>query len=427
MLNLAQRLAIPPPVRSRPGTSGASMSAVGVTGKKGSRLTHANASIRNTGSGEKGLQGGGARVASRPPNVESMTTRGHLLFGPWGDVGAMSTDDLRRRWKLSGMQTSTGAGTVGAASGAELRALWLELQHMSRASMYMHDEIKYLGAPLQVSHGNRALTNTTSCSGDAKPCVRESGSGESCLRDASLDLPCAGGSPLGELSTRWRTLTSVPPGSKSASGRASETTSQSRRSLSTANVCGTELDAVEDQRLYAQTCVEKLSAFSNGARRIAARRPAYDDDAGSLVGDCLRKRWHEAFTQGESDVGALGRRELVARLNRARGYQGVGGMSSVGLRKHWSAVCSEDVDIVQDEPCHTVVEHGGTSVGGGGSEYVCEAAMSAPRGDAEDNPVVHSAATTTPASGGGCAVGAATTAVLYNRWCAAGDRTAPVG
>lgn len=260
VLNLAQRLAIPPPMCSRSTTPGASMLA---------------------GEGER-EEKERTRLGGTPTSTREM------LFGPWGDVGAMSSDDLRRRWKFS---AAPGAATVGASSTSELRSCWRELQCRS---ICVRREGEYFGtAAFQVSHVARTRAENMSCSGNSEPLGSQVGAGESCFPTTSPDSPCAGGHSLGELSVRWCNLKRVPPGTTSRCDSADET--------------------------------------SHGELSPSFER----NDSGGLGAAVLRKRWHEA--NGVNGVGALTVSELRGSLRRAIGSQGVGGIPVAELATRWNA------------------------------------------------------------------------------------------
>ena len=339
MLNLAQRLAIPPPVRSRPSAPGATMSAGGNRERKDNV-----SSTQNVGPEEKDLQTEGAGVASRPPNVESMTTRGHLLFGPWGDVGAMSADDLRRRWKFSGMETSNApnAATVGADSAAELRSSWRDLQNLSRAFTCMQNEREVLGTPRQVSRDAQARADVSSCSGEAEPHGNEIGSGNCNSQVATPDSPCAGGSSLGELSSRWRTLARVSSGRCSAgSDDAPDEISIGERS-SSAKIASVDRKRIAELEIVPGQVSVDASSTPSVLATPTRSSSVFDDDVGSLAGDSLQSRWRDAFRQGERDVGATDVRALAARFSLVKGPQGVGGVPNANLTSRWVAARSKE-------------------------------------------------------------------------------------
>lgn len=265
VLNLAQRLAIPPPVCSRPTTSGSSVPA-GEGGHNGKE--------RN-------------RLGDTPTSTREM------LFGPWGDVGAMSTDDLRRRWKFS---AAPGGATVGAASASELCSSWRELQ--SRSST----------AALQVSHGARTRADNISCSGHAEGFVGQVGGRGSYFPTANPDFPCAGECPLEELSLRWRNFTRIPP----------ETISRPDRAH---HVAADETSHGEPSPIFER------------------------NDSGGLGAAVLRKRWHEA--NGVNGVGALTISELRGNLSLAVGSQGVGGIPIAELATRWSASITGSEQSIQ--------------------------------------------------------------------------------
>ena len=335
MLNLARRLAIPPPVRSRASTSGTTMSNGG--SREGKDRQSNCSSTQHVGDEEKEVQGGSGAVAPRPLNVESMTTRGQMLFGPWGDVGAMSTDDLRRRWEFSGMETSSApyAVTVGAASAAELRSSWRNLQHLSHAFTYMRSEREVSETPRQVSRDTQARADASSCSGEAELHGNDKGPGECDFQVATPDSPCAGGSSLGELSSRWRTLARASLGKCSTVNDASDDISIGRRSssMNKASVdrkCTTEPQFVPDQ------------VSANVSPAPFEDSPVFDDDVGSLAADCLKSRWLNACKQGERDVGATEVKALADRFCLVRSAQGVGGVSNSDLTSRWTAARSKE-------------------------------------------------------------------------------------
>lgn len=432
MLNLAQRLAIPPPVRARPNISGASMSAGEAGGPKEGGANPASAPSADCGSDQKvPHREHAAVVTSRPVDVESMTSRGHLLFGPWGDVGAMSPGELRRRWKFSGVQSSAApvAATVGAASPSELASSWRELQHMSRASMYMRGSREFVGTPLQVSHGSHATRAEVSrCSTDRlsihEPNIHlgEVAPGRSSV-PASPDSPCAGGAPLSELSARWRELARVPTGTTAVTRRASDAASYGRRPI--LSFAGQEF--VDQLRLPGQMRVqgaERRTATSvDVAMRVDASQPP-DEDAGSMSSGSLRRRWHKAFHCKSRDVGAADVTELAVRLAQAKGSQGVGGLSNAFLRKRWPAACTEDAEHEQDDNKHECENAVGDATKSG------ELAIDAPGICVENPSVLGSNYNAKLSILGEQSVGAASVSALYKRWRAAhgkGSRAAPVG
>lgn len=330
VLNLAQRLAIPPPMCPRPSTSGAPMPA---------------------GEGER-EEKERTRLGGTPTSTREM------LFGPWGDVGAMSMDDLRRRWKFS---AAPGAATVGAASASELRYSWQQLQ--SRSSMYVQSERGYLGmAAPQLSDGACTRAENMSCSGNAEAFLSQVGGGESCSPIASPDSPCAGGTSLGELSVRWCSLTRIPP----------ETTSRRDRAHHAA------VDT------------------SHGEQAPFFER----NDSGGSSALVLRKRWQIA--NGVNGVGALTVSELAASLSLAIGPQGIGGIPVAELGKSWNAasMATERNTHANDSVLNESVD----------------------KGTMED-----SVDTMKPPYQREQGIGAVSTSTLHSMWCAAGDRSAPVG
>lgn len=272
MLNLAQRLAIPPPVRSRPSTSASSVSS-----REGIREEK-----------EEQLRFGG-----------TSPTLAREMLGQGGDVGAMSADDLRRRWRFSGLQapTSSGVKTVGAASAAELRASWRALEHTARSSMYMPS-------------GRDACTGVSSlsCSTNTNLCAIGSRSPV-----ANLDSLCAGGNSTGDISRRWNSLPRFPL-ARTTSEHNSGSTHHSAETVSHGGS-------------------HRASAISSPASSEGAL-PFERSDVGEVGASHLQRRWHEAIEVG--DVGGIEARDLSLRLPDALGgVEDIGGLNSRCLQERW--------------------------------------------------------------------------------------------
>lgn len=418
MLNLAQRLAIPPPTRSRP--VAAHMPAAGMGGRKEGNTVAL--SSPHDESGEKGghdkdyLRVGG----SRPLAVESMTARGHLLFGPWGDVGAMSTEDLRRRWNFSSVQTSTApsAATIGAASAADLRSSWRELQNMSHASARVSNEHDRVEMHRQTPHGFRFLRDAKSSCEVGTNWGDTHSSGAS-FELATPDSPCAGGSPLRDLSSRWRALARVPVSAGSSQKKsAGHDVARTRQSNSMLDAHVAHAEDSRQRKLPGET-----STMDFGRRvktRSEVEKPQFDEDIGDATSDFLRQRWNDVL--GEGHVGSTEVKELAIRLARAKGAQGVGALPIASLKKCWSPPCSRATGLSPDMHLSTLTDHEERSVGGDdvGSDVAGTFKMS-------ENVSSGSFLVAKTSAASEEAVGAASNVVLYRRWCAANGAAAPVG
>ncbi|CAM9093876.1 unnamed protein product [Hapterophycus canaliculatus] len=274
MLNLAQRLAIPPPARSRPPTSAAPVSS--------------SEGIRE----EKEEQ-------PRFGGISPTLAREMLVQG--GDVGAMSADDLRLRWNFLGWQApaTSGATTIGAASAAELRTSWRTLEHTSRSSMYMRS-----------GHDAYAGASNLSCSTDAEVCAIGSRSPA-----PNLDSPCAGGNSPGELPLRWSHLPRIPL----AISTLADNISGAHQTAEPLSRCGS--NHAPATAIGFSACNADVMPFEMG-------------DVGGLGTFHLRRRWHEAVEI--SDVGALEPRKLSLRLTHALGgVEDIGGLDAICLLERW--------------------------------------------------------------------------------------------
>lgn len=373
MLNLAQRLAIPPPVSSR----------------------------RITPSASTTTAVGGGRAEKAGVKLRGSTSSREMLFGPWGDVGAMSADDIRRRWKFSSAQTSSspGAETIGAASASEIRCAWRELQQ----SMCMQNQRAVSGAPIPVSESSHSRANHLSCCGDAHDSVRESGDDMTGLPNASPHSPCAGASSPTELSIRWRSLPKIPP-IRAAS-----------KEDSTDAVCS-------DIGGLSTPCLRVRWRGENGLEGVGHLAVSELSDRldlamesqgiGSLSAMSLRERWHEA--NGLRGVGHLAVSELSDRLDLAIGSQGVGGSSASYLRERWhEAIGLEGVG-------HMAISELSNRLGLGPAHAIVEKRLNANilekqvDGDNSNRKQLVEA-------------GSTTTAVLRTRSCVATRKSAPVG
>lgn len=433
MLNLAQRLAIPPPLRARPPTSAASVSEGAGQKFDLSIEVSAKSDVKDVLADEE-------VVTPSSPHAGSMTAHGHLLFGPWGDVGAMTPKELRRRWKVSNLQTSTlpvtFAADVGAASLRKLASSWRELQRMSRASSITsavehgldalapssfhqipkaEDGLGVYALPEQATfprHGSRGAR------GNGPP-------GHASASDS--DDPSVGDVPLGDLSARWRALTRVPPGS--GYRRSSTVTSRlSADSFSDFEPLSTpDLKTKHALPVASAGCMDEASVgFVSSDSDIMTCQ----ETVGSLTSVGLRQRWNEAFQGVEGDAGAMIVEELAVRLAIARGPQGAGGLSSAQLAERWLSSSIEDVDDSREERGTRLEKHGardGIVTAGNEGDPVqdvvrietdasvgCEKIMREPCVSNGSKPL-------SPTSSQD--VGAAPIITVYTRWCAAGTPT----
>ncbi|CAM9182279.1 unnamed protein product [Ectocarpus sp. 4 AP-2014] len=322
MLNLAQRLAIPPPpVRSRPSATGAAMSA-------------------SEGACEE------KEVRVRVEVVPTSTTEREVFFGLGGDVGAMSSDDLRRRWSC-GVQTAS--ATAGAASSSELRSSWRESHDRSRSPMPMHSEGELFGTSCQALHGADSL----SCSGHAD--IGSHVTGASLRR--SPDSQCAGGGRVDSMCLERHSSPRIPPSNFGDDAPASALPARGENTtpFETSDVGGVDAPCLRKRwhevmdigdvgdmpvselagRLTLatdlRTCSEDVTTFETS-------------DVGGSDAACLGKRWHEAMEIGDvghQRVNELAGRTLAADL-LAHGEKttpfetsDVGGLDASCLRKRW--------------------------------------------------------------------------------------------
>lgn len=288
MLNLAQRLAIPPPLRPRPSSSAASMTAA-----EGER------------EGKGGLRSGGTPTLAK-----------EMLFGPWGDVGAMSAADLRRRWKFGCVNMST----VGAASASEIRSSWQELKDC----MYMQNDSEYLRA------------DSMSCSGDTESVAHEAREDVRRSPTARPESPVAGGSSPADLSNRWRTLTKILPCSSTvAEGKSTDEGWGDSGSLDKACLRKRWLEANE---------LDTAGHLEVGELTARLKHAIGSEGSGGLDADCLRRTWHEANGL-DSSVGHLNVLQLSERLNLVMGSRGVGAVACSDLVQRWNAnVCHDPLN-----------------------------------------------------------------------------------
>ncbi|CBJ27513.1 conserved unknown protein [Ectocarpus siliculosus] len=323
MLNLAQRLAIPPPpVRSRPTATGAAMSA-------------------SEGACEE------KEVRVRVGVVPTSTTQREVLFGLGGDVGAMSSDDLRRRWSC-GVQTAS--STAGAASSSELRSSWRESHDRSRSPMPIHSEGDLFGTSCQVLHGADSL----SCSGHAD--IGSHFTGASPRR--SPDSQCAGGGRVNSMCLERHSSLRIPPSNFGidASASALPARGENTTPFETSDVGGLDAACLRKRRHEAMEFGDvgdmPVSELAGRLTLATDLRTCSEDvtpfetsDVGGSDAACLGKRWHEAMEIG--DVGDQRVNELTGRLTLAadllaRGEKttpfetsDVGGLDAGCLRKRW--------------------------------------------------------------------------------------------
>ena len=365
MLNLAQRLALPPPVRARTTPLGLSPLNGSVKGPN-EDLASASNGINLESESKSSRVEDGAAAAVPLLNVESMKTRGHLLFGPWGDVGAMSIDELRCRWKFSGLHSSTSpsASTVGAAPQAELRRSWLELQRMVRASsasiasMEASSGSDEGGTSLDLYHKDQGRSGISDFFGDGE---RREGEIELGGWDPSETpgSPCPEGSSLGVIPDRYRELTRRSSDSSAVENIAPDLDfgrwypSSTRKASMHASVDPIQAHATHGTPSFSEDSIAWHSRFD----ATESAPVAYINDVGSLPSTRLRKRWQQAHecTSGGGDIGGAEVRERSARYAMAMGNQGIGALSTTNLKERGKALrphgkeaetCSNDADTV---------------------------------------------------------------------------------
>ncbi|CAM9867462.1 unnamed protein product, partial [Ectocarpus sp. 13 AM-2016] len=293
MLNLAQRLAIPPPpVRSRPSATGAAMSA-------------------SEGACEE------KEVRVRVEVVPTSTMERDVFVGLGGDVGAMSSDDLHRRWSC-GVQTAS--ATAGAASSSELRSSWRESHDRSHSTMPMHSEGELFSTSCQVLHGADSL----SCSGHAD--VGSHFTGASPCR--SPDSHCAEGGRMDPMCLERHSSPRIPSSNfgDDASASALPARGGNTAPFETSNVGGSDAACLRKRWHEAMefgdvgdmpvsglagrlTLATDLRTCSEGVT------PFETSDVGGSDAACLGKRWHEAMEIGH--VGDMPVSELSGRLTLA--------------------------------------------------------------------------------------------------------------
>lgn len=331
MLNLAQRLAIPAPLRPRQPTTG--FSAPVNVGKK-PNLASACSVI---GGGKSVQDQRGDKATPSSSSADSMTTRGHLLFGPWSNVGAMTPQELRRRWKLT-RPTSD----VGAMSVKKLASSWQEVQRMSRASAVSVGEHGASGAPrsatssqepLHAPQGHSAYrwSGDIAASRHAAPGGSSSDPHESAAVVTTNDFSVGSTGP-DELSTRWRALRRVP----SATGvRRPSSVLSGISAVDWAEVEPLQTTAYKTKHMLPLTCAERVEADPVDVGACSHDIMTCTRTVGCLASGDLRERWHKAFQALDSCVGAVAVGDLAVRLALAKGPQGVGGMPSADLATRW--------------------------------------------------------------------------------------------
>ncbi|CAM9610138.1 unnamed protein product [Ectocarpus sp. 12 AP-2014] len=297
MLNLAQRLAIPPPpVRSRPSATGAAMSA-------------------SEGACEE------KEVRVRVEVVPTSTTEREAFGGLGGDVGAMSSDDLHRRWSC-GVQTAS--ATAGAASSSELRSSWRESHDRSHSPMPMHSDGELFSTSCQVLYGADSL----SCSGHAD--VGSHFTGASPCR--SPESQCARGGRVDSMCLERHSSPRIPSShfGDDASASALPARGGNTTPFETSDVGGSDAaclrkrwhEAVEfgDVGDMAVSLLTGRLTLANDLRTCSdGVTPFETSDVGGSDAACLGKRWHEAMEVGDMPVSELaGRLTLPADLS-ARG------------------------------------------------------------------------------------------------------------
>ncbi|CAM9575623.1 unnamed protein product [Ectocarpus sp. 8 AP-2014] len=323
MLNLAQRLAIPPPpVRSRPSATGAAMSA-------------------SEGACEE------KEVRVRVGVVPTSTTEREVLFGLGGDVGAMSSDDLRRRWSC-GVQTAS--STAGAASSSELRSSWRESHDRSRSPIPMHSEGDLFGTSCQVLH----RADNLSCFGHAD--IGSHFTGASPRR--SPDSQCAGGGRVDSKYFERHSSLRIPPSNfgDDASASALPARRENTSPFETSDVGGLDVACLRNRWHEAMEFgdvgdmpVNELAGRLTLATDLRTCSkdvtPFETSDIGGSDAACLGKNWHDAMEIG--DVGDMPVSELAGRLTLAADFlargekttpfetSDVGGLDAGCLRKRW--------------------------------------------------------------------------------------------
>lgn len=341
MLNLAQRLALPPPTRTCTTSMG---TAAGVLGCKRDS-TNAPSCTMSESERKSGEVGNEEMATDSLMNVEPRKNSDHLLYGPSSDVGAMPADELRLWWKCIGehLATSTSAETVGATSAAELRSSWRRLKCVAMTNMAgVRNVGEYVGSPLHVSR----YEDVRGRSGiDGWLCDDGHLEVEMNFEGRTPDSLCAGASSLNELSGRWRSLTRL-----CSAGSAIPDQGVHHHYPSTSTIG--KMDWIQP---HAECSVPPESSFDSVSDIRA--HAAYVDDVGGLSNAYLRKRWAKAFGPIDKggDVGELEVHQLSTRLGLAIESQSVGALSPSSLKERWNALRS---GALESESCPELIKNG---------------------------------------------------------------------
>lgn len=335
MLNLAQRLALPPPTRTCTTSMG---TAAGVLGCKRD-ISDAPSCAVSESERKSGEVGNEEMATDSPINVGPSSD--HLLYGPSSNVGAIPIDDLRLRWKCIGehLATSPSAETVGATSAVDLRSYWRRLKCRALATMTGERNLgEYMGNPPQVS----CYEDVRGRSGIDGHLEVENFEGRTSFK--TPDSPCAGGSSLDELSARWGSLMKLCSAGSAIHGQGVH-----QRYPSTSTIC--EMDWIQ---LHAEQSVPVKGSFDS-VFDISVHA-AYVDDVGSLSNVHLRKRWAKAFGPIDKggDVGELEVHQLSTRLGLAMESQSIGALSPHSLKERWNALRS---GVLESESCPELIQN----------------------------------------------------------------------
>lgn len=356
MLNLAQRLALPPPTRTCTTSTSTAQPAAGVVGCKRDSTDASSCAVSE--SERKSAEVKNEEVA--PDSLIIKKNHDHMLYEPSSDVGAMPADELRLRWKCIGEHLTTlpSAETVGATSAAELRSSWRRLKCMAMTTMTgVRNGGEYVGNPFQVSRyeDDRGRSGIDGWLGDDGHLEAEI-SFEGRTFSETPDSLSAGGSSLEELSARWRSL-ARPCSAGSASSNFIPDRGVHRRYPSTTTIG--EMDWIQ---LYTERSVPSLSEDPFDSTLDISVQAAYVDDVGCLSNVGLLKRWSKAFDPFSKggDVGEVKVHQLSTRLGLAIESQSVGALSPTSLKERWNALRSGDVE---SESCPELIENAGKIMG----------------------------------------------------------------
>ncbi|CAM9301196.1 unnamed protein product [Phaeothamnion confervicola] len=382
MLNLAKRLrslgrdVAVPPVRPRPASSQTLVASSAAATSSGARRGHDGAASRKScgaGAASASSKDAAALAAAGPTATAAAAGLGHLLSGPWGDVGAMPSDELRRRWTrlhrpaagaAAGAAAFGAAGTsafgdrvafhddVGAAPQRELRKRWLTLTAVGLAHCGAdvgEGSVEELHARLS----NAASPRSGSLQSRDAPIGRTKTANEALLRAAAApalwpaDAADAveedvGAMAAGELARRWAHLTALGRGGSGGDVGADHSAALRRRWAS-AFVGGAsgDSDATSNAAFGLPKSQDKLRRRWTQASRLGAVAPPSPCDGADDGVTALAARWAAAHG-ADTSVGSVG---VAAMCTHWAANESVGAANSAALYARWAAAGGADETV----------------------------------------------------------------------------------